>query len=211
LQLLNVKYVLADGYFPDTTTTVVLRHDGPVKAYEVNGALPRAFVVHALHPTLNPSTALAYIRSASFFDPRKEAIWTDPPPYPPMSEPVTPDSVTRLRYGMNESEYMVSTAAPGLFVQVDQYDPDWTATVDEKPATIHRVNYLMRGIPIPAGVHRVRLTYRPAALTAGLRLSSASLAATLLLALAGLWQYARRRRRATHEPAAPPESPEPRA
>jgi hypothetical protein len=208
LQLLNVKYVMADGYFPDTTTSVILRHDGPVKAYEVKGAVPRAFVVHALHPTLNESSALAYIRSASFFDPRKEAIWTDPPPYPAMSEPSIPDSVARLRYGMNESEYMVSTAAPGLFVQVDQYDPDWRATVDGAPAEIHRVNYLMRGVTIPAGVHRVRLTYRPAALTAGLRLSTASLAATLLLALAGLWQYARRRRAGA---AAPPESSEPRA
>jgi uncharacterized membrane protein YfhO len=103
---------------------------------------------------------------------------------------------------------MVSTAAPGLFVQVDQYDPDWRATVDGAPAEIHRVNYLMRGVTIPAGVHRVRLTYRPAALTAGLRLSTASLAATLLLALAGLWQYARRRRAGA---AAPPESSEPRA
>ncbi len=210
LQLLNVKYVMADGYFPDTTTAVILRHDGPVKAYEVRGAVPRAFVVHQLHPTLNASSALAYIRSASFFDPRKEALWTDPPPYPPMSEPAMPDSVTRLRYEMNESEYMVSTAAPGLLVQVDQYDPDWRATVDGKPAEIHRVNYLMRGIQVPAGVHKVRLAYRPAALTAGLRLSAASLAATLLLALAGVWQYGRRRRRGTPGAASPPTS-EPQA
>jgi hypothetical protein len=195
LRLLNVKYVLTDGYFPDTTTTVALRHDGPVKAYEVKGTLPRAFVVHRLHPTMDNSTALAFLRTATFFDPSAEALWTDPPPYPTFSEPATPDSVTRIRYGMNESEYMVATAAPGLFVQVDQYDPDWTATIDGKPAAIHRVNYLMRGIEIPAGVHRVRLAYRPAALTAGLRLTAASLGATVLLGLAGLWQLWRRRKR----------------
>jgi hypothetical protein len=198
-QLLNVKYVMTDGYYPDTTSGVALRHDGPVKIYEVLGAVPRAFTVHALHPSLNSSSALAYLRSAAFFDPRREAVWTDPPPYPPMSVPATPDSVARIRYGLNGSEYLVSTAAPGLFVQVDQYDPDWTATVDGKPAPIHRVNYLMRGVPIPAGVHRVRLEYRPAALTAGIRVSSAATIATLLLAVAGLWQ----RRRAGRRPPAP--------
>ncbi len=187
VKLLNVKYLLTDGYYPDTTGGVALRHDGAVKVYEVLGAVPRAYVVHKIQPARDGSTALAYLRAAEFSDPRKEAIWTDPPPYPALAPPALPDSVTRLRYDLNGSEYLVATGAPGLFVQTDQYDPDWTATVDGKPAAVHRVNYLMRGILLEPGVHRVRLRYMPAGLAAGIQVSLASAAAALLLAIVGIW------------------------
>jgi uncharacterized membrane protein YfhO len=94
---------------------------------------------------------------------------------------------------------MVSTAAPGLFVLSDQYDPDWKAAVDEKPATIHRVDYLMRGVLIGPGVHRIRFTYAPHALQAGIRISTLALALTVLLACLGLVQ----RRRRTKESGSP--------
>ena len=194
VRFLNVKYVLTDGYYPDTTGGVVLRHDGPVKVYEIQGAMPRAYVVHRIRPVRDPSTALAFLRAADFFEPRSEAVWSDPPPYPALAQPSVPDSVTRIRYDLNGSEYLVSTAAPGLFVQSDQFDPDWTATVDGKPAPIYRVNYLMRGIVVPPGVHRIRLRYMPEALTAGIQVSVASVILALLLGVAGIWQLWRTRR-----------------
>jgi uncharacterized membrane protein YfhO len=103
------------------------------------------------------------------------------------------DSVRTLRYDFNEVEYMVASGAPGLLVTVEQYDPDWTATVDGKEAEIHRVNYLMRGVALPAGVHRVRYVYEPRALQAGIRISILSGAITLVLGAAGFF-LARRRR-----------------
>ena len=199
VRLLNIKYVLTDGYYPDTTTEMTLRHDGPVKVYEVRGTAPRAYMVHQLQPVRDESAALATVRTSGFIGPGQKAVWADPPPYPTLRVPFEPDSVRRLRYDFNEAEYLVRTAAPGLLVQVDQYDPDWTATIDGKPAPIHRVNYLMRGIVVPEGVHRVRLRYRPAALEAGIRISLASAAAALVLAAVGI---VLRRRRAG--PAAPP-------
>jgi hypothetical protein len=201
MQFLNVKYVMADGYYPDSTAGVKLRADGPVKVYEIEGALPRAYVVHAIVPVRNDSDALAYIRASASLDPRRQAVWSEPPPYPHFTPPAEPDSVTRIRYDMNGSEYMVRNASPGLFVQVDQWDPDWRATVDGEPATIHRVDYLLRGILLPPGVHRVRLWYMPAALEAGIKVSAASAIATILVALAGLWMARRRR-----TPAAPAEA-----
>jgi Bacterial membrane protein YfhO len=204
VRLLNVKYVLTDGYYPDTTGGVTLRHDGPVKVYEIQGALPRAYVVHRVRPVKDESTALAFLRAADFFDPRSEAVWTEPPPYPALAQPSVPDSVTRIRYDLNGSEYLVSTAAPGLFVQGDQFDPDWSATIDGKPAQVHRVNYLMRGILVPPGVHQVRLRYLPEALTAGIKVSAASAALALLLGIAGVWLEWRARRAPRR---APPERP----
>ena len=199
LQLLNVKYVLTDGYYPDTTGGVALRHDGPVKVYEVLGALPRAYVAHRIVPVRDLSAALAYLRASATLNPREEVIWSEPPPYPAVARPALPDSVTRIRYDLNQSEYLVATAAPGVFVQVDQFDPDWIATIDGKPARIHQVDYLMRGIAIEPGVHRIRLRYAPAALEAGIRVSLAAAALALLLAVAGVIQ----RRRAPRAPQPP--------
>jgi len=136
--------------------------------------------------------ALATIRTSGF-DPAHEALWTGPDPLPPMSEPSVPDSVRVIRYDFNEAEFMVSTAAPGLFVLADQYDPDWRATVDGAPAPIHRVDYLMRGVLTGPGVHRIQFHYVPRSLEAGIRISTVSLALTLALAGVGLFQRRRKR------------------
>jgi hypothetical protein len=187
LRLLNVRYVLADGYFPPEIKDVTLRHDGEVKVYEVEGAMPRAFVVHAIRQVRDDTVALAVIRTQAF-DPFAEVLWSEPAAVPPVSSPGVPDSVRTIRYDFNEVEYLVSTAAPGLFVTIDQYDPDWAVTVDGTPATIHRVNYLMRGVALQPGVHRVRYAYAPRALAAGIQISLASAIVALLLAGWGAWR-----------------------
>jgi len=192
LKFLNVKYVLLDGHLPEGTSGVALRHEGDVKVYEILGASPRAYVVHRLKPVLNDAVSLATVRTRGF-DPAREALWTEPDPLPPMAEPQVPDSVRVLGYDFNEAEFMVTTAGPGLFVLADEYDPDWKATVDGAPATIHRVDYLMRGVLIGPGAHRLRFTYAPRALETGIKISAASLALTLLLAGAGAFQGRRKK------------------
>ncbi len=185
LQFLNVKYALADGYVTKGTPGFTLRHDGDTKVYEIDGWLPRAYVVHRLKPVRDDVVALAMIRTGNF-EPASEALWTEPDPLPAMAEPGVPDSVHVIRYSFNEAEFLVSTAAPGLLVIADQFDPDWHAAIDGAPAMIHRVDYLMRGVLIQPGVHRVRFRYEPRALAAGIRISIVSLGLTLALAGAGL-------------------------
>ncbi|TMQ59714.1 MAG: YfhO family protein [Candidatus Eisenbacteria bacterium] len=205
LRFLNVKYVLTDGYIPQGAPGLALRHDGDVKVYELEGALPRAHVVHRLKPVRNDSVTLAIIRTGNF-NPAGEALWTGPDPLPPMEEPGVPDSVGVIRYDFNEAEFLVSTSAPGLFVLSDQYDPDWRATLDGVPETIHRVDYLMRGVLVGPGVHRIRFRYEPSALQAGVRISIVSLALTVGLAGAGLIRRrsARRSNPKNGEPAGEP-------
>jgi hypothetical protein len=192
LRLLNTKYLMADGYYPPTVQGLRLRHDGQVKVYEIEGALPRAFVVHHVRPVRDETMALAVLR-AHGIDPRLEAVWLKPDPLPALAEPTLPDSVRPLKFDFNEVEYSVSTNAPGLLVTVDQWDPDWNVTVDGTRADLERVNYVMRGVLIPAGVHVVRFRYVPRALQAGIRISAASLAVTVLLAGIGLVAGRRRR------------------
>jgi len=192
LQLLNTKYLLSEGYAPSDTKGLALRHDGQVKVYEIEGAMPRAFVAHKLRPVRDGSMALAVLRSGGF-DPHEEVIWESPGALPDVAPATLPDSVRTLRFDFNEADYSVSTNAPGVLVTVDQWDPDWSVTVDGMPAEIQRVNYLMRGVALPAGVHVVRFRYLPRALEAGMKISVGALAATILLAAVGVVLGRRRR------------------
>jgi Bacterial membrane protein YfhO len=76
----------------------------------------------------------------------------------------------------------------GLVVLSDVAFPGWQATVDGRAAPIERVDYLLRGIPVGPGTHRIVLQYRPLSWRGGWIVS--------LLALLGLaaavWQSARR-------------------
>jgi len=86
----------------------------------------------------------------------------------------------------------VTTDRPAQVVLTDSYYPGWRAWVDGAPATIYRVNYGFRGIPVPTGSHTVELRYEPATFRVGMFLSLLTLAA---LAGAAVTLYLRRRAR----------------
>ena len=75
-----------------------------------------------------------------------------------------------------------------LLVLTDVHFPGWKAWVDGRETEIERVDYLLRGVPVPAGAHRVELRYEPASWRAG---SIVSVLAALGL-LAAVWKSERR-------------------
>jgi len=85
----------------------------------------------------------------------------------------------------------VDASGSGYLVVADSLQqPGWAATVDGKPATIVPANNAMGAVPVPAGVHRVELTYATPGLRAGLLVSGVS-----LLVVGGilvLWRRSRR-------------------
>ena len=53
----------------------------------------------------------------------------------------------------------MSPSEDGLLVVSQPYYPGWRAQVDGQQVRIYRVDYLLQGIPLAAGQHRVELSY----------------------------------------------------
>jgi uncharacterized membrane protein YfhO len=56
-------------------------------------------------------------------------------------------------------EVQTTSDAPAMLLLNDKLDPEWHAYIDGKEAPVLRANYLMRGVHVPAGSHKVVFKY----------------------------------------------------
>jgi hypothetical protein len=159
--------------------------DGTV--YANPGAAPRAFVVGRQRVVAGGGAALAAVTDERF-DPASAAITEERIPG------VGAGARGQARLVDYRDEHVTveaDTPQPGVLVLTDTYAPGWKAKVDGKSVPIHRVDYLLRGVQVGAGRHRVEFSYEPAAWRTGLIVSVLALVALLGLLLA-TWRRAPR-------------------
>jgi hypothetical protein len=65
------------------------------------------------------------------------------------------------RYTGDEITIRVSAPTPGFVSFIDNWDPDWTAAVDDTRVPIERLFGTFKSVPVPAGSHVVTFAYRP--------------------------------------------------
>lgn len=69
-------------------------------------------------------------------------------------------SVTMTAYAPNKLTYKSSSPAKQLAVFSEIYYPEgWTATIDGKEAKIIKTDYVLRGLEVPAGDHKIEFTF----------------------------------------------------
>jgi hypothetical protein len=85
----------------------------------------------------------------------------------------TPDQLT---YESNSSQEQIA-----VFSEI-WYGPDkgWEVTIDDKPVDHIRVNYLLRGLRVPAGQHTIRFVFDPQSYKTGKMISTVTSWITLL-------------------------------
>jgi hypothetical protein len=126
------------------------------------------------------------------FDPRREVILESPLPsvgYAPASDPATPARVQIV--SPTHVEVEAELPRPGILVLSESFFPGWVADVDGAPAEILRADYVLRGVALASGTHRVRFEYRPTSVRIGALLSVSG-----IIAIAALAGSDRRRTRA---------------
>jgi hypothetical protein len=184
--LLNVRHLIVPaGIGPGSPESLqMLKRERPtvyagnhVEVLENGDAFPRAWIVHSAREARS-DRALDLLASGAV-DAREVALLETPPP--DLEEPVEPseDRAVIMEYGADEIELETSTGARGLLVLSEVYYPAWKAYVDGEPVPLHKADYLLRAVPVPAGDHTIELRYESRTLQLGIAIS---LAASLALA-----------------------------
>jgi len=161
LDLLSTRYIISRRQIPGTQVAHRGQQSGLV-VLENPDALPRAFFVGETDVVEDPQNTWERLRSRSF-NPRRTALLAAP--LEKEVAPINSASTTRVdlqTFTPPEIRWTVETDAPRLFVASEMYYPaGWNAYLDGEPVPIHRVNYLLRGVHIPAGEHELVMRFEP--------------------------------------------------
>ena len=193
-ELLNVKYVITwreKLYAPSEIIHREPTGDEVTYVHRLNRVAPRAWLVHQVEE-VSDEAALARL-DAFDFDPAQAAL-VPPGASPPLAQPATGESgrVDILRRTPGSLTLTVTAPADALLVLSEVYYPGWQATVDGQATPIIRTDYVLRGIPIPAGSHRVELSYRPRTVLWGAVVGGGTLGVVLVVAGFRVWLLGRR-------------------
>jgi hypothetical protein len=174
LRLLGVRYLIGrrEQDLPAGVQGRVVATEGSYRLIQVDGAQPRASIVTAWEVVGSEREALERVLEPGF-DPAAVAVLESDP----LLAPATPDepAVTSATYEEEDPEaavLKVETTVPAIVVVRNAWDEGWGATVDGRPVPVLHADHLLQGIPVPAGTHEVRLTYREHAIARGLALSA---------------------------------------
>jgi Bacterial membrane protein YfhO len=126
--------------------------------------------------------------------------------------PFTPqfDSLASIRLVQNSNDKLTYEFNGGsnqfaVFSEV-YYPRGWKAFIDGKEAPIARVNYVLRGLAIPAGKHAIELRFEPRSYYTGDTISTIVGIISILILLAGSWWLWRQRNRINSSPAVKPDN-----
>ena len=199
LRLLSTRYVVAGGAVPGLTPVFQDPQTGLVVS-EDSTALPRAFFVDDVRVIEDEAALVAAIRDPAF-DPRETALVSTPPPggVEDLSGAAADSGAVAVelqRFVPDEIVWRVRTDRPRLLVASEVFYPaGWTATVGVEPVPILRTDFLLRGLPVPAGEHIVTMRYVPETKRTGRLISWVATLFTYIgiVAIAGLLWYRRGR------------------
>jgi hypothetical protein len=208
-ELTNTKYFLApaalgpslaaNGFRPLLGFNIQARPDatGPLTSYEqftavpttVNpqyaifeftNTLPRAQLYSNWQIDTNDSAVLEALTSTNF-NAHKTVIVSGAalPAAPAIATNQNAGSVDIASYAPKKVVLNAKATTPSVLLLNDKYDPNWHVTVDGKPATLLRLNFIMRGVALTPGDHEIVFHFAPP--TTSLYVSLAAIALGFVL------------------------------
>lgn len=201
LDLLNPAYIITPADIPSgdqrpdlahvrATRPEVFRND-QISVFANEGALPRAWVVHDVQQL--PKDQILDALLSGTVDPRQTALLEQSPPPLDAIPAGGPDTVRFVDYEPDRIAVDVQTSGVGMLVLSEVYAPGWRAFVDGEEVAVYAADYVLRGVPVPAGLHRVELRYDPVSLRLGLWISGMTGLAMGVVLLVAAGRFAQHR------------------
>jgi Bacterial membrane protein YfhO len=175
--LLNVKYLLrepSDRAVPQRWQKLA-SFEG-VEVYENQRSRPRAWLVGQL-AVQSQAEVLRTIREGRLsnnapFNPSTTALLETEDfggqefTLPPLGA-ITQPQVQVTRYEPHRIELETNNPQAAFLVLSEVYYRGWDARIDGQKAPVYRANYVLRGLAVPGGKHRIEFLYRAPSLRTG--------------------------------------------
>ena len=144
--------------FALTDYTAETNANGQLALIEFTGALPRASLFANWTVNTNDDAALAAL-AAPQFDPHQSVfVAANVAASGPLSSN-SPGSVEITDYKSTRIEFSADVKAPCVMLLVDRYSPKWRAEVDGKMVPVLRCDFILRGIYLEPGRHKIVMRY----------------------------------------------------
>lgn len=198
LDLLNVRYIVLPLALPmgpqgEEARRLVRSHrevfrNESVRVLENADALPRAWAVHRAERSTEDEARRSI--AAGSLDPRTTVALPSDAALPALAVPAggAEETVAISGFEPDRVQLTADLSADGVVVVSEVYDRGWNAYVDGREVPLYLADGVLRGVPVPAGAHRVELRYEPRSLTIGLWISLATAAAILAIFAAFGWR-----------------------
>jgi len=98
--------------------------------------------------------------------------------------PDSTDYIKQTQFDNDVITYESNTKGSRVAVFSEVYYKDWYAYIDNKPVDFFKTNYVLRGMYIPAGKHKIDFKFEPPVYYTGRKISTAASWFIILLLLA---------------------------
>ncbi|MCX8155619.1 MAG: YfhO family protein [Verrucomicrobiae bacterium] len=145
--------------FSDLTTEITT--NGPFALIEFTGALPRAKLYPQWQVVPDGREALKLLADLNFDPWQRVLVESAPAGVQPAAEGGATGKVEWVSYAPKAYTVETECPQPAVLLINNKHHPAWKVRVDGQPAELVRANFLMQGVFVPAGKHRVELRFEP--------------------------------------------------
>ncbi len=160
LDLLNVKYLLFRGVFPDTSRYKLIYRADEKNLYLNPRYLQRARMVYKYEVIKNKEMILKRLNDPDFNYRETIILEEDLGIATCRDASLCVSAPARIiENKINSLTIEAKTDIPGFLVLAENNYPSWKAIVDGKETKIYTADYIFRAIPLDKGVHKIKLVY----------------------------------------------------
>lgn len=169
---LNLRYLVYDmntyeqekGFLGSKYKPVFQDPNSGEIVLENQNVLPKGWLVSSVFVSKSAQEIVGILQNPSF-NPNDAAIVESIPPIPmPPPDRLQNDISGEVIIDKYEAEFLSMTAnvnKNSMLVLGEKYYDGWKAFVDGKPAEIYRANYVLRGVYLTPGVHKIEFVFDP--------------------------------------------------